>query len=178
MGTRREFSKRKQPEGARKINIATSGIQTKNVLPSSTRRTCGRVKFSLAAILLFFAPIQSWSGPRRHSAKQAMLSDSGYVFALGTANRFLHAWQTSDLETGMVLLSDNVRRSRNAGSLEQFFSSGSDRAYEIGRGKGHPGRYRFPVVLVTKPSGGLHRTFSEIILVTTGKNDWVVDKLP
>jgi hypothetical protein len=136
------------------------------------------VKFRLAAILLLFVPLPSWAGPRPHSAKPSALNDSGYVFALGTANRFLHAWQTGDLETGMVLLSDHVRHSHNAEALEELFSSGSDRAYEIGRGKGHPGRYRFPVVLVTKSGGGLHRTFSEIILVRTGKNDWAVDKLP
>jgi hypothetical protein len=135
------------------------------------------VKFHFAAILLLFAPL-SWGGPRPHSAKPAALNDPGYVLALGTANRFLHAWQTGDLETGMILLTDHVRRSHNAGTLEELFSSGSDRAYEIGRGKGHSGRYRFPVVLVTKQGGGLHRIFSEIILVNTGKNDWAVDKLP
>jgi hypothetical protein len=137
------------------------------------------VKFRLTAILLLFVPLAAWSGaPHRHSAKAAALNDSGYVFALGTANRFLHAWQTGDLETGMVLLSDHVRGSHSAESLEQLFSSGPDRAYEIGRGKGHPGRYRFPVVLVSKQGSGLHRTFSEIIVVRTGKNDWAVDKLP
>jgi hypothetical protein len=136
------------------------------------------VKFRLAAILLLFMPLPSWGGPHRHAAKPTALNDSGYVFALGTANRFLHAWQTGDLETGMVLLGDRVRRSHDAETLEQLFSSGSDRAYEIGRGKGHPGRYRFPVVLVTKQGSGLHRTFSEIILVRAGKNDWAVDKLP
>ena len=130
----------------------------------------------LAFIPLLFLSLASWGGPQ-HSAKQTALNDPGYVFALGTANRFLHAWQTGDLENGMVLLDDHVRRSQNSESLEQFFSSPSDRAYEIGRGQGHPGRYRFPVVLVTK-TGGLHRAFSEIIVVNTGKNDWVVDKLP
>jgi hypothetical protein len=137
------------------------------------------VRFRLAAILLLFLPFPSWSaGPHRHSAKPAALSDPGYVFALGTANRFLHAWQTGDLETGMILLSDHVRRSNNTEILKELFSGGSDRAYEIGRSKGHPGRYRFPVVLVTKSGSGPHRTFSEIILVDTGKNDWAVDKLP
>jgi hypothetical protein len=136
------------------------------------------VKFRLAAILLLFVPLPIWGGPHRHSAKPAAPNDSGYVSALGTANRFLHAWQTGDLETAMVLLSDHVRGSHTAETLEQLFSSGSDRAYEIGRGKGHPGRYRFPVVLVTKTGSGLHRTFSEIILVHTGRNDWAIDKLP
>jgi len=136
------------------------------------------VKLPLAAILLLFVPLPNWGGAHRHSAKPSAPNGSGYVFALGTATRFLHAWQTGDLETGMILLSDHVRGSHTAETLEQLFSSGSDRAYEIGRGKGHPGRYRFPVVLVTKTSGGSHRTFSEIILIHTGKNDWAVDKLP
>jgi hypothetical protein len=138
------------------------------------------VKVRLAAILLLFVfvPLPSWGGPQRHSAKPAPLSDAGYVFALGTANRFLHAWQSGDLETGMVLLSDHARRSYNAVNLEELFSGGSERAYEINRGKGHPGRYHFPVVLVTKTGTGLHRTFSEIVVVDTGKNDWAVDKLP
>jgi hypothetical protein len=136
------------------------------------------VKRSLAVILLLFLPIPSSGGPRRHPAKPAPLSDTGYVFALGTANRFLCAWQTGDLEAGVILVSDHARRSHNMGHLEEFFSGGSDRAYEINRGKGHPGRYSFPVVLVTTTGSGLHRTFSEIIVVDTGKNDWAVDKLP
>ena len=136
------------------------------------------MKIRLVAILLLALPLPSRGGPQRHSAKPAPLSDSGYLFALGTANRFLHAWQTGDLETGMILLSDRARRFHNADILEDLFSSGSDRAYEITRGQGHPARYRFPVVLVTKTGGGLHRTFSEIIVVNTGKNDWAVDKLP
>lgn len=136
------------------------------------------MKFWLAAILLLLLPLAGWGSTRPHSAKPTPLSDSGYVFALATANRFLHAWQTGDLETGMVLLSDTVRRSHDAGTLEELFSSAVDRAYEIGRGKGHPGRYRFPVVLVTRTGSGLRRTFSEIIVAHTGKNDWAVDKLP
>jgi hypothetical protein len=89
----------------------------------------------------------------------------------------LHAWQTGDLETGMVLISDQVRRSHNADALEQFFSGDADRAYEIGRGRGQPGRYCFPVVLITQ-AGGLHRRFSEMMLVRTSRNDWAIDKLP
>ncbi len=105
--------------------------------------------------------------------------DPSYVFALGAANHFLHAWQTGDLENGTVMLSDGIRHSQNADKLEQFFSGGTERSFEIARGHGHKGRYSFPVVLVT-PRGSSHvrRKFSEIILVETGKNDWAVDKLP
>jgi hypothetical protein len=100
------------------------------------------------------------------------------VFALAAANHFLHAWQTADLENGMVLLSDSIRHSQNADKLEQFFSNGKDRAFEIARGHGHPGRYSFPVVLVTLRGSHVTRKFSEIVVLETGKNDWVVDKLP
>jgi hypothetical protein len=100
------------------------------------------------------------------------------VFALAAADHFLHAWQTGDPENGMVLLSDRVRHSQNADKLEQFFSHGTDRAFEIARGHRHHGRYSFPVVLVTPRGSHVTRRFSEITLVETGKNDWVVDKLP
>jgi hypothetical protein len=137
------------------------------------------VKIRLAAFLFLltvFSTTPVWARSNSHPANP---SDPGYVFALATANRFLHAWQTGDLENGMVMLSDGIRHSQNADKLEQFFSNATDRAFEITRGHGHPGRYSFPVVLVT-PRGSSHvmRRFSEIILVETGKNDWVVDKLP
>jgi hypothetical protein len=115
------------------------------------------------------APVSARSSS--HSAKQADVSDPGYVFALAAANHFLHAWQTADAENGMVMLSDHIRHTQNPDQLEQFFLNATDRAFEITRGHGHPGRYSFPVVLVT-------RRYSEIILIETGKNDWVVDKLP
>ena len=120
-----------------------------------------------------------WTGAHSHPAKGAGPSDPSYVFALAAANHFLHAWQTGDLESGTVLLSDGIRHSQNADKLELFFSNATNRAFEITRGHGHQGRYSFPVVLVTtRGSSHVTRKFSEVILVETGKNDWVVDKLP
>jgi hypothetical protein len=139
------------------------------------------VKIRLAAclsLLTVFLTTPVWARPHGHPAKQADPSDPGYVFALAAANRFLHAWQTADLENGMVLLSDSIRHSQNADKLEQFFSNGNDRSFEITRGHGHPGRYTFPVVLVMLRGSHVTRKFSEIVVVETGKNDWVVDKLP
>lgn len=139
------------------------------------------MKIRLAAclfLLTVFLTTPVWAGSHSHPAKQADPSDPGYVFALGAANHFLHAWQTGDLENGMVLLSDHVRHSQNADKVEQFFSNGTHRAFEITRGHGHPGRYSFPVVLVTLRGSHVTRKFSEVILVEAGKNDWVVDKLP
>jgi hypothetical protein len=131
----------------------------------------------LYAVIPVGLPTPLWARAKAKPAKQEIPNDPGYVYALAAASHFLHAWQTADLEDGMVLLSDNIRHSHNADKLEEFFSSG-DRAFEISRGKGHPGRYVFPVVLLTLRGSRVTRRASEIILVETGKNDWVVDKLP
>ena len=140
------------------------------------------MKIRLAAflsLLTVFLATPVWARPNTHPAKPSVLSDPGYVFALAAANHFLHDWQTGDAENGMVLRSDSVRHSQNADKLEEFFSNATNRAFEIARGHGHQGRYSFPVVLVSlRGSSHVTRKFSEIILVETGKNDWVVDKLP
>ena len=127
-------------------------------------------------LIVFISP--SWAGSHSHHAKQENPTDPGYVLALAAADRFLHAWQIGDIENGMVQLSDRVRRSENADKVEQFFSDAKDRAFEITRGNGQPGRYHFPVVLVWIQGSRITRRVSELILVETGKNDWVVDKLP
>lgn len=137
------------------------------------------MKFRLAACLFLILPLPAWgAGTHSRHAKPTAAANSSYVFALAAANRFLHAWQTGDLEAGMVLLSDRTRHSHNPEELEQFFSGDTERAFEISHGKGNRGRYRFPVVFLTRQGSGIHRRFSEIILVNTGKNDWAVDKLP
>ncbi len=152
-----------------------------------------------AAVLIFVLAIFVLTaiGWGRTHKKPASISDPDYVVALATANRFLQAWQTGNLADGMVLVSDGIRHSQNAAQLEQFFSSATDRAFEIGAGRRNRGRYSFPVTLVSlKEAAGmagaassksgsqalsgrvLSRRTSEIILVNAGKNDWVVDKLP
>jgi len=102
------------------------------------------------------------------------------VYALAAANHFMHAWQTGDMENGMVELSDGLRHSQNADTLEEYFSNANSkqRSFEIARGTGHTGRYDFPVVLVSLRGSHVTRKASDIILIETGKNDWVVDKLP
>jgi hypothetical protein len=127
-------------------------------------------------LIVFISP--SWAGSHSHHAKQENSTDPGYVLALAAANNFLHAWQMGDIENAMVQLSDRVRRSESADKVEQFFSNATDRAFEITRGNGQPGRYRFPVVMVWTQGSRITRRVSELILVETGKNDWVVDKLP
>ena len=137
------------------------------------------MKIAWTAALILLLSLPAWAaGASKHHSTPPAPADPDYVFALATANRFLHAWQSDDLETGMVLLSDRVRHSQDPEKFEQFFAAGSDRAFEIARGQGGHGRYKFAVVLVTADGTHMHRRSSEIVVVSTGKNDWVVDKLP
>jgi hypothetical protein len=104
-----------------------------------------------------------------------------YALALAAADHFLQAWQSGDIENGMVLLSAHAKEAATSDAIEKFFSNADPAAYEIGRGKSlKHGRYEFPVALI---SGALnnnrpHRRYSSLVIVDTGKNDWAVDKLP
>jgi hypothetical protein len=135
-----------------------------------------RFAVAIGAALLFSLPLWAADSHKHHASPA--LTDPSYVFALATANLFLHAWQTGDLETGMVLLSDHVRHAQDPEKFEQFFSGETDRAFEIARGRGNGERYRFALVLVTNQGNRIRRRFSEIVVVNTGKNDWAVDRLP
>jgi hypothetical protein len=136
------------------------------------------VRIGLPVTLILLLSLLPAAAAKKHHSKPPDPPDPNYVFALATVNRFLHAWQTDDLETGMVLLSDHVRHSQDPEKFEQFFAGSADRAFEISRGQGNHGRYRFAIVLVTGDGPRIRRRSSEIIVVDSGKNDWVVDKLP
>jgi len=137
--------------------------------------SCTRVGLAISVAILLQS--QLWAAGHKQHAKQAA-SDPNYASALATANRFLQAWQTGDLEAGMVLLSDGVRHAQNPDKFEDFFSTEAVRGFEITRGTLSRGRYRFPIVLVTTHGSQTRRKFSEIVVVDAGKNDWTVDKLP
>lgn len=139
-----------------------------------------KIRLACLTVLLIFLATSALPRSHPRPPKQEIPTDSGYVFALAAANHFLHAWQTGDLESGMVLLSDGLRHSQNADQMEDFFSDAKTkiRSFEITVGHGHPGRYTFPIVLVTPHGSHITRKFSEITLIEAGKNDWVVDKLP
>ncbi len=93
-------------------------------------------------ILLLFA-MSAWARPITKHAQTAIPTDPSYVSALAAANRFMHAWQTGDLENGMILLSDSIRHSQNADKLESFFSVTAERAFEIGVGSWKPRTLHF-----------------------------------
>lgn len=107
-------------------------------------------------------------------------AEAGYVPALAAADHFLHAWQSGDIESGMVLLSSHAKQSARSEDVEKFFSNSNPSAYEIGHGKLlKRGRYEFPIVLISSTSKvQVRRRFLSIVIVDTGSNDWAVDKLP
>ena len=107
--------------------------------------------------------------------------DSGYVPALAAADRFLHAWLNGDQEDGLVMLSDAVKQHWSEERLQEFFSAGENAAYLISEGKKLKAeRYSFPVALLASDGtkGHWHKRFSEIVVMRSGGQDWVVDKLP
>jgi hypothetical protein len=160
------------------VREATHRLAQNRVAPAS-RRLSGRhpaVSCRLPTLILCVSLLVS---PLAGKTPSVSALGPGYVSALSAANRLLQAWQSGDVENGMVLLSSHAKEAATTEVVEQFFSNPSASAYEIGRGKlVKRGRYEFPVVLVTGNSKKLRRKFSSIVVVNAGNDDWAVDKLP
>jgi len=108
--------------------------------------------------------------------------DPDYGSALAAANHFLHAWQSEDHETSLIMLTDAAKKQTSEEGLRGFFSGGPRTAFEIGRGsKLKPGRYVFPITLFALDpdlSRSVHPHYTRIIVTRTGKDEWAIDKLP
>ena len=133
---------------------------------------------ALCLLLCVFAwPVAAKTKPK---AKRPAAPDLTYVSALAVANHFLRAWQTGDIETGIMLMSDAARHQSSEDRLRDYFSAPTQRGFEIERGsKIRAGRYSFAIALVEETDDHrLRRTQSTIVIVTTGKQDWAVDTLP
>jgi|HubBroStandDraft_6_1064221.scaffolds.fasta_scaffold743950_2 hypothetical protein len=110
--------------------------------------------------------------------------DPDYLAALAAANNFLHAWQAHDEESGMLLLSDQLREHSTIAAVSSFFSAHPQQTYEIARGrKLSAGRYQFPITLWQAPtiSAGfphLKPHAATLVVTCTPKDDWLIDNLP
>lgn len=106
--------------------------------------------------------------------------DLAYVSALAVANHFLRSWQTGDIETGIMLLSDGARRQSSEDRLREYFSAAMQRGFEIQRGNRiRAGRYSFPIALIEQTDDHrIRRKQSAIVVSSTGKLDWAVVTLP
>jgi hypothetical protein len=132
---------------------------------------------SITIAFALFAPPPVW--PKKHKVP-AQPTDSNYVAGLALANRFLAAWQSNDQAAAMPLLTTRAKDQSTEEGVDQLFSGSSNRAFEITHGHLlRQGRYQFSIVLLqTDDSGHTRRRFAELIITSTGKNDWAVDKLP
>jgi hypothetical protein len=134
------------------------------------------VTFFLLVSLLFIALEPAFSSA---AASNVTPSQADYLSALSAADHLLQAWQSSDAENGMSLLTSHAKKAASTELIERFFSNDGPSAYEIERPKMLArGRYAFPIVLMTLRKNRVHRQFSNIIVLNTGGNDWAVDKLP
>jgi hypothetical protein len=136
---------------------------------------------SIACLLLAGAPLSLSAKAKPGSAAAAV--DAEYVAALAGANNFLHAWQSQDRETGLLMLTNAAKQGVSEDRLRDLLSPGSSspRSYEISRGKRvDAGRFAFPVALFDMHDEN-QRTrprFSRIVVIKTGRQDWSVDRLP
>ena len=60
------------------------------------------MKFCLVTVLLITSQTSSYARTAHHTSRAG--SDPAYSSALAAANRFLHAWQNEDHESGIVML--------------------------------------------------------------------------
>jgi hypothetical protein len=129
----------------------------------------------LCSIVLLIS-ISSSSSSARSPKSHARALDPAYSSALAAANRFLQAWEAQDHETAVMMLSDAARQHSSPELLQAFFTTQSQAAFEIGRGRRiQNGEYVFPVALFGMRQA--HPRYCTIV-VTRGKNDWMIDKLP
>jgi hypothetical protein len=156
------------------IPFALSSVLTRTVPP--------RFPALLRAVALFvvLALLAALSSARTKGPVPSV--DPDYVYALATANQFLHAWQTQDEETAILLLSDRLKQSTPDSALDShLISSAKPQSFEIGRGKKlAPGRYQFPVALFQNPAKTkwTRPQAAALLVIKTGKNEWAIDKLP
>jgi hypothetical protein len=136
-----------------------------------------RVHIPIFLVLIVLLPHAS----ARSRTSVTVAYDPDYSSALAAANHFLHAWQSEDHETSLIMLTDVAKQQTSEQGLREFFSGGPKAALEIGHGsKLKPGRYVFPIkVFALEPDPRkAHPHCTRIVVTKTGKDDWAIDKLP
>jgi hypothetical protein len=169
-----------QPPSLASFTLVADGLFTP--LPSTLRRDAtlkenfSGVSLRTLLIISMLLPVTVWAKAKRQPAPP----DAASIAALATANHFLRAWQTGDIETGLILLTDDARRGSSEDALRIYFANPLIRAFEVHRGRPlRPGKFSFPVVLLeSSDPKRTRRRYSDVIVIDTGKSDWAVDKLP
>jgi hypothetical protein len=144
--------------------------------------TSVRMRALIAVLIVLWIALSVAAAARTRAGRSHPARDDEYIFALAAANRFLQAWQTHDQETGVLLLTNAAKQHCSEDRLNSLFSSNSQAAYEIGRGRKLRGtRYLFPVTIFAHAharSGSVRVHHSDLIITKMGRADWAVDKLP
>jgi hypothetical protein len=105
--------------------------------------------------------------------------DNDYIFALRAANHLMQAWQTGDLEAGVVMLTDAAKQDISEAQLDEFFAADKQgtRGFELSHGKKlEAGKYDFPLTLFD--GRGKTPRIAHLIVIKESKNEWVIDRLP
>ncbi|HEX4484869.1 MAG TPA: hypothetical protein VH088_01290 [Terriglobales bacterium] len=111
--------------------------------------------------------------------KPVPVVDKDYILALSAADHLMQAWQTGDLEAGVVMLTDAAKQGTSEDQLDEFFAADKlgTRGFELTHGKKlEAGKYDFPVALFE--GKGKPPRLSHLIVIKESKNEWVVDSLP
>lgn len=115
----------------------------------------------------------------------APLTERDRADALGTADRFLHAWQQGDGRTGESLCSPGLQRRWGPARLGRYLrepAAGRMRAYEVRSGRRlSPGMYAFITILYEYESAGRwvrRPRLTRIRLVRGGLGRWLVEDPP
>lgn len=148
-------------------------LPTDESLPENRGMT---FRVHLVLVCFILASCASLARPTHAHPHKAF--DPSYSSALAAANHFLHAWQTQDHETGIMMLTDGARQHSSADQLQEFFSPAGQAAYEIQRGKRlKGGEYVFPVVLFGVSQNSQPHS-CRLVVVRTAKDEWAVNRLP
>jgi hypothetical protein len=158
------------------IAVLSADSRIINFMSGLPMRVVSGVVFCFLLTILSSSPLAAASRAR---PTKSSATGADYACALAAADRFLQAWQSGDIETGIVMLSGDAKNNTNRDDLDRLFASSAPAAYEIDRGKFlRHRRYEFPVVLLGTSPKKLQRRFSTIVVLDTGNNDWAIDKLP
>jgi hypothetical protein len=123
---------------------------------------------------------------RELSSDSKLEIDQDYVLALGTANRFLCAWQSRDTHAGIKLLSVPLKAKRSEEDWNQYISGVSNphhESFEISSGiRLGDNRISFEVLYYEHYTGVQWRkprpVPAKIILRKAGLESWLVDEVP
>ncbi len=116
--------------------------------------------------------------------RQGESPSADFLNALQTANAFLGAWVSRDVERGIQLISERLRAEvADESWLRQFLAGLSNphhQAFEIGRGRRKGlGRYSFPVILYELYTGEQKGTaYPGTLEIAREGHVWRVDRLP